>query len=342
MQWNFASRVLALATVVATMLGALTARAEEVPPEVRLSLLGSPRVWLLGKVDGSYEKAFGTKVRWVPFTSGAEALTLLAAKEVDIVRFGSSPAVAGIVRKLPIEIVAVSGVIATSERLIARKGIAGLRSLEGKTVGYPPNSTAHYALEAAIKVNGLDKSKIKLVPLKPAELVAAWKRGDIDAAYVWGPFNQQLEADGGQEILVTKQLQKSGYFIYNNFAVRKEFAEKYPSIVTKLLKVYQEKLDQYHKDPDGTARILAEHLNVPFDVAKSTINGLEYPAVKEQLSTQWLGKGGADTAKSGIAKAMKDTANFLAEIGEIRKDDIPASFEPYINTRFLKGAAGVK
>ena len=68
---------------------------------------------------------------------------------------------------------------------------------------------------------------------------------DIDAAYVWGPFSQQLESDGGKEIFATRDLQKDGVLIFNNFAGRKEFAEKYPDLVVKFLRVVQDKVDQY-------------------------------------------------------------------------------------------------
>lgn len=332
--------ILGLATGVAVVSSASVVNAESLPPEVRFAYAGGPRVWILGKIDKSFDKAFGTNVKWIPFATGADVLSLFAAKEIDIARFGGSPAVAGITRKLPIEIIGVPEVIATSERLIGRKGkgINSLKDLEGKTVAYPPNSTAQYALELAIRVNQIDRSKVKLVPLKPAEQVAAWKRGDIDGAYVWGPFTQQMEADGGQEIFATKQLQKDGYLVYNNFAVRKEFAEKYPQLVVKFLRTHQEKVDQYKKDPEGSVQLIAKHLDIAPDTVRSVLSGLEYPSIAEQLTPAYLGDGEA-VANSAITRATKETANFLASIGEIRKNDIPTSFAPFLNTSYLRQAA---
>jgi taurine transport system substrate-binding protein len=338
------ARILALTSITLTLASA-SLHAQDLPPEVRFAWAGGPRVWVLGKIDQSFDKAFGTKVRWIPFATGADVLSLFAAKEIDIARFGSSPAVAGIARKLPVEIISVPEVIATSERLIGRtgKGVASLKDIEGKAVGYPANSTAHYALEAAIKANKLDKSKIKLVPLKPAELVAAWKRGDIDAGYVWGPFSQQLEADGGKEIFATKQLQKDGYLVYNNFVVRTEFAQKYPEIVVKFLRTYQEKLDQYQKDPEGSTAAIAKHLDIPVETARSVLTGLEQVSLTQQVSPAFLGNGsgsGGTTPTSGIARAAKDTANFLVEIGEVRKGDVPESYAPSINSSYALRALG--
>ncbi|HXZ09870.1 MAG TPA: glycine betaine ABC transporter substrate-binding protein [Paraburkholderia sp.] len=333
-------RVFAVLTAVfLTLVGSVSgARAEDVPAEVRLAWAGAPRVWVLARADGSFDKAFGTKVRWVQFATGADVLALFASNAIDIARFGSSPAVAGITQRLPIEVIGVPEVIATSERLTVRPNIHSINELEGKTVAYPPNSTSQYALEAAIKVYHLDRSKIKLVPLKPAEIVAAWKRGDIDAAYAWDPASQELAAAGGHEILVTKQLQKDGYLIYNNFVVRKAFAEQYPKLVATFLRVYQQKVDEYHQDPERAAQIIAKNIDQPLDSVRRTLAGLEYPSIADQLSPAYLGNG-ANTAQSGIAKAMSDTAQFLVDVGQLRRDTVPPSFAPAIDTSFLKEAA---
>lgn len=320
-----------------TLLSPSLVFAEAVPPEVRFAYAGGPRVWILGKIDGAFDKAFGTKVKWIPFNSGADVLTLFAAKEIDIARFGSSPAAAGIARKLPIEVIGTPEIIATSERLIARTGIGSLKDLEGKTVAYPANSTAQYAFEVAAKLAKVDRSKIKVVTLKPAEIVSAWKRNDIDAAYVWGPFTQQLEADNGKEIFATRDLQKNNVLVFNNLVVRKEFADKHPDLVVKFLRVVQDKVDQYKKDPEGSAQAIAKHLDIPLETARSTLAGLEYPSLADQLTPAFIGTD-KNKADSRITKAYRDTAEFLAQIGEIRKDDVPASYAPFINTTYLQRA----
>ncbi|GHU31614.1 taurine-binding protein [Betaproteobacteria bacterium] len=313
--------------------------AEPLPEEVRFCYAGGPRTWILGKIDGSFDKSFGTKVKWIPFGTGADVLTLFAANEIDIARFGSSPVAAGIARKLPIEVIGAPEIITTLDRLIARKGINSLKELEGKTVAYPANSTAQYAFEVAIRLAKVDRSKIKAVALKPSDIVAAWKRNDIDAAYVWGPFNQQLEADNGKEIFATRDLQKDGVLIFNNYAVRKEFAEKYPEIVTKFLRITQEKVDQYKKDPEGSAQLISKHLDIPLDTVRSTLAGMEHPSLNEQLTTAFIGNE-SSKANSNVTKAYKDAAEFLAQIGELRKEDVPSSYAPFINTIFLQRATG--
>lgn len=310
----------------------------DTPSEVRVAYSGGSQVLMLAKADGSLDKALNSKVKWVQFASGADALTYFASNAIDIANFGSSPATAGIVRKLPVEIIGVSGVIASYERLIGKEGINGIKDIEGKRVAYPPNSTAQYALEAAITVNKLDRSKITLLPLRPAEMVAAWKRGDIDAGYVWAPFAQELESAGGHQVFATKELQKAGYLIYNNYVVRKAFAEQYPQVVTAFLRVHQEKVNEFKKDPERASAIVAKEVGAPQTTAANTLNGLEYPTLAEQRTPSWLGNG-TNTSDSGIGKALSKTANFLAGIGEIRQRDIPTNWNSAINVHYIQDAA---
>ncbi len=315
------------------------ALAAAVPDEVRIAYSGGSQVLMLAKADGSLEKALGTKVKWVQFASGADALSYFASDAIDIANFGSSPATAGIVRKLPVKIVGVSGVIATYERLIGKQGINGLQDIEGKRVGYPPNSTSQYALEAAIAVHKLDRAKITLIPLRPAEMVAAWKRGDIDAGYVWAPFAQELEASGGHQVFATKDLQKDGYLIYNNYVVRTAFARQYPQVVTSFLKVHQQKVDEFRRDPEAAAAIVAREVGAPVTTATNTLAGLEYPSISEQGTAAWLGDG-TDTDRSGIGQAVNKTAHFLESTGEVRQRDIPATWNDAIDSSYIRQAAG--
>jgi taurine transport system substrate-binding protein len=326
----------AVASLLAVLLPS-PALAEDLPSEVRFAWAGGPRVWVLGKIDEAFDKALGAKVKWIHFNSGADVLTLFAAKEIDIARFGSSPTAAGIARKLPIEVIGTPEIIATSERLIARKGIDSLKGLEGKTVAFPANSTAQFAFEVAVKLAKADRTKIKGVALKPSEMVAAWKRNDIDAAYVWGPFSHQLESDGGKEIFATRDLQKDGVLVFNNLVVRKEFGDKHPELVAKFLRVVQEKADQYKKDPEGSSQAIAKHLDIPLETARDTLAGLEYPSIAEQLTPAFIGDK-TSKADSRITKSYKDTAEFLGQIGEVRKEEIPASYAPFINTTYLQRA----
>ena len=155
------SRWIALALACAGLVG-LGTPAQAADEPVRLGWYGAPRLWVIGKATALFEKNMAAKVEWAQFPSGAAALTALASKQVDIARMGSSPTVAGIARGLPVDVIAIAEVISTSERLIARAPISSIADLKGKRVAYPPGSTAHYALMAALKVNKVAPKDVTL------------------------------------------------------------------------------------------------------------------------------------------------------------------------------------
>lgn len=312
----------------------LAAAAEPLPAEVRVAYSGGAQLIVNAKVDGSLAKAFGAPVKWVQFASGGDVLTLFASNSIDFANFGSSPTVSAIVRKLPIELVGVSADIATYERLVARDGIRTLKDLEGKTVGYPPNSTAQYALDTAIKVNHIDRSKIRFVPLKPDELVAAWRRGDVDAGYVWAPFNSALESAGGHPIFFTKDLKKDGYLIFNGLSVAKAFADKHPELVAKLLLVQEEQIAKYRRDPQTVIAAIARELGATEAAVADSLAGNAYPSIAEQRTAAWFGNG-SDVDQSTVAGAVRKTAEFLGSIDQVKRQDIPASFAQSVNPTYL-------
>ncbi|MDR1828698.1 MAG: ABC transporter substrate-binding protein [Methylobacteriaceae bacterium] len=313
------------------------ATAQQLPEEVRFAWAGAPRIWVLAKEDGSFEKALGVRVKWVQFGSGADVLTLFAGKEIDIARFGSNPAISGYVQGLPIELISVPELIATSEQLAVKAEIKELKDLEGKTIAFPPNSTAQYALEALLDKGLLDRSKVKLVGLKPAEIIAAWKRGDIDGAYAWDPAKAEITSSGGHVIFSTKDLKPDGILIYNNYVVSKEFASAYPDLVAKFLKVHEEKVAQYKKDPEAAVKTIAKYLDQSEDSVRGTLAGLEYPSIAELLSKDYLGDG-SDPDNTGIALAEKKTAEFLVKAGQLQAEKVPAGFGAFNNPAYLKEA----
>lgn len=331
------SIIIAAVVAAATLLSGF-ASAQDMPDKVTFAYFNDPKPWILGKAENAFEKRMGVPIQWRSFSAGGAALSALAAGEVDISRLGSSPTVAGIVNGLPIDVIGISGVITGSERLIARDEFQSLADLKGHPIAYPPGSTAQYALMAAIETQGFKPSDFQLVPLKPTDIFAAWKRGDIDAGWVWAPHSNKMVAAGGHEIMTTEDLQKAGYIVWNDYVVRRDFAKKYPSLVVEFLQTHQALVESYKADTKGAAQIIAKELDIDPGVALDALKGLEYPSLEEQLTKKWLGDS-ETKADAQVAKAMKNTARFLVSQGVLKEKDIPDSFAPAINTTYMEQAA---
>ena len=327
----------AILAALVLLLPAASAWAEDLPAEVRFGYLNGPRPWILGKLDKSFDSSLGAQVVWQNFQSGPPAIESLSRGETDILRVGSVPVAAALIRQAPLKIIAISGIIDTSERLAAKNSVRTVKDLENQAVGAVYGSTSHYALLAAMDAYGVDASKVRIVFMEPQEFRGAWERGEIAAAWIWGPWWFELAERGGHILLSSGDLNRHGFYLFNVFAESLDFAERHPELLVSFLRNYQRKLDEYNADRPAAAERIARELGQDLRGAGATLDGLFYPPISEQLNVEWLGSG-EDTPGSAIARSFEDQARFLVRQSEVSEWEVPDSFAPFINSRFIAGA----
>jgi taurine transport system substrate-binding protein len=181
----------------------------------------------------------------------------------------------------------------------------------------------------------VSQSDVTVLDMNPDAEVAAWHRGDIDAAYVWSPAKAKMLADGGEKFLTSKDLDANGYVIADLIVVRTAFLEKYPETVTGLVKAYGRALEMYRDKPDQAIQIVAKQTGVSDTVAKENLAEYDFVSLRDQLSPAWLGTLGNP---GQFAQVLKRTADFLVQQKSIRSaPDLPA-FQKAINPTFLAKA----
>ncbi len=284
------------------------------------------------QADGLYEKTIGQKIDWRRFNSGPDVVTAIASGDVQIGNLGSSPLAAAASRHLPIVAFIVSAQINASEALVVRNGsgIDKPEDLIGKTIATPFVSTSHYSLLGALKHWGLDTSKVKVVNLQPAEIAAAWKRGDIDGAFVWSPALGEIRKTG-KTLTDAAQVGQWGAPTFEVWVARKDFAEKHPDVVAKFAKVTLDSFADYaaHKS-SWTAD------SVPVQkIAKLTganaadipelLAGSDFPDAQAQQTDALL--------NGGTAKAVGETAKFLKEQGKV--ETVLPDYSAYVTGKFI-------
>lgn len=176
----------------------------------------------------------GIKLKYVQFNAGRDINNAFAAGSIDFGDLGDPPATIGITRGIAYEIYWLHNLIGESEALAVKNSanIKSLKDLVGKRVATTISSTAHYSLLSALKLEGIDPKGIKIIDLNPADIVAAWQRGDIDAAYTWQPNLSKLLNDG-KLLITSRHLATKGAPTSNIGVVRKDFGAKYPHLVAQ-------------------------------------------------------------------------------------------------------------
>lgn len=277
-------------------------------------------------------------IKWVKFDSGADVNTAFIAKELDFGALGSSPVARGLSAPLniPYKVVFVLDVAGDNEALVARNGsnITTIADLKGKRVGTPFASTAHYSLLAALAQNNLTPADVQLVDLQPQAILAAWERGDIDAAYTWLPTLDELRKTG-RDLITSRQLAKDGKPTLDLGAVRTEFADQHPEVVDIWRQQEARALDVIADDPKAAATAIAAEVGLTPDVVEGQLKQGVYLTPAEVASAEWLG---TDGNPGNIAANLQSASEFLAEQGQIPEAAPLQTFQDAIYTKGLPDA----
>ncbi|AYG10430.1 taurine ABC transporter substrate-binding protein [Pseudomonas fluorescens] len=285
------------------------------------------------QADGLYEQAIGEKIDWRRFNSGPQVITAIASGDVQIGNLGSSPLAAAASRNLPIVAFIVSAQINSSEALVVRNGsqIDAPKDLIGKTIATPFVSTSHYSLLGALKHWGLDTRQVKVVNLQPAQIAAAWKRGDIDGAFVWSPALGEIRKTG-KTLTDATEVGQWGAPTFEVWVVRKDFAEKHPEVVAKFAKITLDSFADYAANKSSwtvdsapvqkIARLTgANAADIP-----ELLEGSTFPDAQAQRTDALL--------NGGTAKAIGETAKFLKEQGKV--ETVLPDYSAYVTGKFIK------
>jgi taurine transport system substrate-binding protein len=331
-QWAFAA-LAALALGTSTPASAANAPAELAIGWVNVGA-GSNESLLF--TDHMVEKNLpNTKVKWVEFTAGAAAIAALNAGDIQIMtEVGLPPTVSGISKGLDFKIVWVNDIYLTAEGLVVRNSsnIHKVADLAGKKVATMVGTSSGYMLHEALASAGLDETKVSVINMDPPSMQAAWKRGELDAAYIWIPALSNMAADGGTLLATNKDFQDRGSSI-DMMLVRREFAKDYPDALVAVLKAENDSINELKNGGDAALKKMADYLKISLDEARKEFGGIQLMNAEEQLSANGLGKGDG-VATSRITKAIIAAGQYLVGVGSIKS--VPDNIPQYIDTSFIE------
>jgi taurine transport system substrate-binding protein len=308
-------------------------------PTIRVGYQTFPSGDLIVKNNRWLEEALPDyNIKWTKFDSGADVNTAFIAKELDFGALGSSPVARGLSAPLniPYKVAFVLDVAGDNEALVARSGagIDTIAQLRGKRVATPFASTAHYSLLAALSQNGLSPNDVQLVDLQPQAILAAWDRGDIDAAYTWLPTLDDLRKSG-KNLITSRQLAKDGKPTLDLGAVSDEFATQHPEVVDIWRQQEARALTLIHEDPAAAAKAVAAEIGLSPEETEGQIKQGVFLTPDQVGSPEWLG---AESRPGNIAANLQSASQFLADQKQIPS---AAPLQTFQNAIYTKGLPSV-
>lgn len=147
-------------------------------------------------------------------------------------------------------------------KLAVRRGINGPADLRGKRLGIAQGTLQHFVNIRYLQINGIDPGETAFIPLPSLfEIVAALRRGSIDAAWVWAQGTDEAQQIEGVRILTddrAAQHQSYGYI-----AVGAQYLNQNADTVVASLRALAEATDFITGNTTQAAAIISKRNGAP-------------------------------------------------------------------------------
>ncbi|MEV5941233.1 ABC transporter substrate-binding protein [Streptomyces sp. NPDC051994] len=259
------------------------------------------------------------KIKWSTFTSGPPLLEAVNAKAVDIGGVGDTPPVFAAGAHSKFKVVAADHGSSAGEAVLVPDGspIKQPQDLKGKSIAVAQGSSAHYQLVASLKKAGLGLGDVRLRFLQPADALAAFNRGKVEAWAVWDPYVSQVLRSAKGHVLTTGEGVTSGLGF--QVAAPGALADRAKSrAVGDYLQRLKRAQDWVFKHPEAWAKVWSKETGLPYEVALDSVKRSNGTRVRVAV----------DAAAVASEQQIADTFADLKLIpGRV-------SFNDYVDTRY--------
>ncbi len=323
---------------VALLVGAQGALADAHSGDITVGyFLEWPMPFQFAKVNGTYDEALGTTVKWVSFDSGTAMSAAMASGDVQIsVSQGVPPFVVATSAGQDIQIVDVAVSYSDSDNCVVASGLEitkdSASELAGKKVAVPLGTAAHYGFLNQMNHFGVDVTGMEVVDMAPAEGAAALSQGAVDMACGWGGALRRMK-ESGNVLLTGAEKEELGILVFDVTSAPASFVAEDSETLAKFLKVTADANAMWNsgEHTEEMLPVIAKDAGMDEQATKETLDGFVFPSVEEQLSAKWLG-GGSQKFMQGVAQVFVDAGSI---------DGALDSYDATVNLGPLKAASGM-
>ncbi|WP_193605045.1 ABC transporter substrate-binding protein [Nocardioides dongkuii] len=144
------------------------------------------------------------EIEWSEFTAGPPIIEAAAADQIDVAWVGSAPPIFGAAADAAFKVVAtVEERDQKQDSILVPEGsdVTSVADLKGKTIAVAKGTSGHGHLLLALEDAGMTLDDVEPQYLAPADGLAAFQSGEVDAWAIWEPFvTQAVQEDGAVNI----------------------------------------------------------------------------------------------------------------------------------------------
>jgi sulfonate transport system substrate-binding protein len=277
--------------------------------------------------DGKY-KDVTYDISWSDYSSGGPITNQMLANKLNFGVMGDYPLIVNGAKFQDTDSLRTLYVAGTGYNLKGsgnavvvpvKSDIYEFSELKGKSVSTPVGSAAWGMLLKALQDHKIPVSKIQLKNQSPAVGAANIAAGKIDAHSDFCPWSELMEFRGtGRKIYDGSE---AGVPYLHGVVVRKDFAEKYPEVVTAFIKAVYDAGKWIDADP-----------------MKATEMMEKWTGVEKEVLYLYFSKGGHLTLEPSIKTKWVDALKFNHGVLVREKAIPPLDFDKWITEKFVKAA----
>lgn len=207
---------------------------------------------LIAQEKGFFAK-YGVEVDPVYYPMFRKAVTDIAINQIDGGLFAISDLLS-VSAVADVKGVAVYDSGGTS-KIAARLDIQDTAGLKGKRVGVIHGDFGELFIDESLKSAGLASGDVTMVEVPPEEVPEKLTAGEIDAGYVWTPYDQKAVA-AGFKLLPT--LPETASLSPDVVVFRESVLKERPEDVRAFMKAWFEALDYRLKNVDASNAMIAQ------------------------------------------------------------------------------------
>lgn len=304
-----------ISMLLASTAMALSAQAASALDELTVAyFLEWPMPFQYAKAKGMYEEALGVDINWVSFDTGTAMSAAMASGDVQIsVSQGVPPFVVATSAGQDLQIVDVAVSYSENDNCVVAEALEidkdSAQELNGKKVGVPIGTAAHYGFLKQMDHFGVDLASLEVVDMAPPDGAAAFAQGNLDMVCGWGGALRRMK-EHGNVLLTGAEKEELGILVFDVTSVPADFAAEESEVLSQFLKVTAEANAMWNsgENRDEMLPVIAQDAGMDLEATAATIDTFIFPAVDEQLTEKWLG-GGAQEFMLGVAQVFKDAGS---------------------------------
>lgn len=308
----------------------------DLPKKVKIGIIRVPNDTTVAMSESYFEEFFedkGIKTEFIFFDSGVAANQAFSSGSVDFAEMGHTNGVVALANELPVNLIWLHEILGSNEALVVKEGsgIEKIEDLKGMKIATTFSSTSHLSLVKALESVGIEND-VQLLDMETAEIVAAWERGDVQAAYSWEPGLSRLK-ETGTVLIDSEELSDQGIVTANIDLVHKNFSDKYPELVADYITVLNKAVSLYKETPEEAIEAAAKQLEISVDDAREQMSGTIWLNSEEQISTAYLG---TQENPGNFHEVFMQSSEFLEKQGNISRVPSMEEINEFINSSFVE------